>query len=246
MNADIKLPNKNTNFSKMNKYDWDVVIGNQPMRVGRLEGYVHSIGGRYGFNELYAWHRDEEPCYENVIPFNGIAVNWGIEYNERNYYNSIFGDIEIDCKGSTTITRNGKPFYTIGGDKSYSIPKAITIINDINEYMIGSIDFNIIDYAQKEIIGRKVRFRGVLCTVKMWIEGQGCIIIEPDSGDINDIFKVWGFRSDDDEKDIKLDIILYHYDDLDWLPVSMGQDIELDVISYHHDDLDSLSVPKEE
>ena len=51
--ADIRLITKNTNLSHPPKpYDWDVLIDGRPYFVVRMEGYVHSIGGRWGNNDL--------------------------------------------------------------------------------------------------------------------------------------------------------------------------------------------------
>ena len=69
--ADIRLITKNTNLSHPSKpYDWDVLIDGRPYFVVRMEGYVHSIGGRWGNNDLWAYPRDEAPSYENLIEFS--------------------------------------------------------------------------------------------------------------------------------------------------------------------------------
>ena len=49
--------------------DWDVVINGIPHYVVRIEGYVHTIGGRYGENDLWAYPRDKAPTYDTLVEF---------------------------------------------------------------------------------------------------------------------------------------------------------------------------------
>ena len=84
--TDIRLIEKDTILPKLRPYDWDVYINDKPYYVVRIEGFVHTIGGKYGENDLWAYPRDEEPTYENLIEFNcDNPVSWGIEYKPRNY-----------------------------------------------------------------------------------------------------------------------------------------------------------------
>lgn len=69
--ADIKLIEKDTNISelKMSKMHWDVMLHGKPYQVVKIKGYVHTIGGRRGENDLWMYPRDESPTYENLIEF---------------------------------------------------------------------------------------------------------------------------------------------------------------------------------
>jgi hypothetical protein len=216
---DIRLPKKDTDFSKMRKYDWDVVIGKIPMRVGVLDGFVHTIGGKWGNNELYAWPRNEEPNYENITPFDSDhIVDWGIEYKENHYYGSTMGESEIRSTGRSIITRNGVPFYTVRGGRRYSMLKASVIIDDLGDAY--PINFEFIDY-QKQIIGRKIAYKGVICEITNWIEGQGCIIIKPEKELSKEELKdKWGIDDEYEyDGDLKIDIIGYNQlGIIDWYP----------------------------
>ena len=68
--TDIRLIEKDTILPKLYPYDWDVYINDKPYYVVRIEGFVHTIGGKYGENDLWAYPRDEEPTYKNLIEFN--------------------------------------------------------------------------------------------------------------------------------------------------------------------------------
>ena len=69
--SNIKLIEKNTNISelKMSKMPWDVEINGVPYQVVRIEGYVHSVGGRCGENNLWMYPRNSNPTYETLIEY---------------------------------------------------------------------------------------------------------------------------------------------------------------------------------
>ena len=68
---------------------WDVVIHGRPYYVVKLDGYVHTIGGRWGDNDYWAYPRDEEPSYENLVEFEADdPVCWGITYQPHLYMKS--------------------------------------------------------------------------------------------------------------------------------------------------------------
>lgn len=48
--SDIRLIERDTDISKLNMMliDWDVVVYNRPYQLAFIEGYVHSIGGKWG------------------------------------------------------------------------------------------------------------------------------------------------------------------------------------------------------
>ena len=50
----IRLIEKDTDISKLNiaKIDWDVVVRDRSYQVVRIDGYVHTIGGKYGENNI--------------------------------------------------------------------------------------------------------------------------------------------------------------------------------------------------
>ena len=54
MVSDIKLVNKDTDISKLKmlKMPWDVEVRGVPYQVVKIEGYVHTIGGGRGENNV--------------------------------------------------------------------------------------------------------------------------------------------------------------------------------------------------
>lgn len=207
--TDIKLIDKDTNISelKMRKMDWDVVIYGIPYQVVRIEGYVHTIGGKWGENNLWAYPRDEEPTYENLIKFDSEPVLWGINFNPHHYMKTKWDETEIRYSGSVTITRNGEDFYTLGGGVNYGIDKARVLISEINEHPLW---LNEIDY-DKKMIGRKVWWRSQPAIITRWIKGQACVILEPDG--IERFKKPAEYKNDDmfdDEEYIKTSIFDKH------------------------------------
>ena len=86
--TDIKVIHKDTDISKLKirRLSWDVWVKDIPYYVVRIEGYVHTIGGKWGDNNLWMHPRNEEPTYENLVEFNGEGgALWGIEKNPQNY-----------------------------------------------------------------------------------------------------------------------------------------------------------------
>lgn len=175
--CEIKLVDKNTDLSNLKPLDWDVIINNRPYYVVRIEGYVHTIGGHWGENNLWAYPRDEKPSYKNLIEFTSDeAVHWGIKYEPEIRIRYKYGASEARNIGGVVITRNGKKFYTVGGGLNYGIDKARVLIEEFKEHPINtySIDFD------KKIIGRKVWWRSRPGIITSWVDGQACVIIEPD------------------------------------------------------------------
>lgn len=153
---------------------WDVVLYDKPYQVVRIKGYVHSIGGRHGENDLWMYPRNELPTYENLIEYqcDGCGVCWGIKYEPHNYVRSKGGESECFTSGGVTITRNGEDFYFCRG----GIDEAKVLIRKLEDH---PIFFN--EYGWKEkIIGRKVWWRSEPAIVSSYIDKQACVMIEPD------------------------------------------------------------------
>lgn len=64
----IRLIDRDTDISKlkMRQMDWDTVINKKPYFVVLIEGYIHTIGGKYGNNNLWAYPRNEKPSLEFI------------------------------------------------------------------------------------------------------------------------------------------------------------------------------------
>ena len=207
---EIKLIEKDTIIPKTKPLDWDLEIKGIPYYVVRLEGFVHTIGGHWGENNLWAYPRDEEPCYENLIEFNSnSAVLWGIEYKPTHYIKSKWGEIEVRRGSCLRITRNGKLFDELNCNEIYyGIDKARVRISDYNEH---PLELNTIDF-DKKMEGRKIWWRSQPAKIESFIWGQACVIIVPDG--IEKFETPPEFRDDDwmdDENDyIKTHILDEH------------------------------------
>ena len=207
--TDINLIEKDTNISelKMSKMPWDVEINGVPYQVVRIEGYVHSIGGRHGENNLWMYPRNGNPTYETLIEYQceGCGVCWGIRYDPHNYTRTKWDETECFTSGGAMITRNGKDFYFCRG----GIDEAKWLVKRLDEH---PLELNEYGFAEK-MIGKKVWWRSEPAIITSWIgNGQACVILEPDG--IDNFTKPAEFVDDgcmdDGERDIKADIFDKH------------------------------------
>lgn len=178
---EIKLINKDTVIPKKRPLDWDVIINDIPYYVIRLDGFVHTIGGAFGENDYWAYPRNEEPSYDNLIEYCCTSpVMWGIEYKPTHYTKCKWGECEARNGSILTITRNGKLFDELNCNGiNYGIDKARIRIEDYQEH---PLDLNDIDF-DKKMIGRKIWWRSQPAKVERFVWGQGCIVLVPDGID---------------------------------------------------------------
>lgn len=172
----IKLIDEGTDLTtlEMRKMDWDVMVYEKPYQVVRIEGYVHTIGGLHGENDLWMYPRDEALTYENLIQYNcdDCGVCWGIKYEPHNYITHKWDESESHTYGGATITRNGEDFYFC----RRGIDEARVLINRFKEH---PLSLNSIGWKEKAI-GRKVWWRSEPAIITSFIDGQACVILEPD------------------------------------------------------------------
>lgn len=174
---DIRLITKDTVLPHLRHMDWDVVINGIPHYVVRIEGYVHTIGGRYGENDLWAYPRDKAPTYDTLVEFGcDNPVAWGIRYEPKNYTKTKWDETEARSSGGVAITRNGEIFCHVTGGMNYGIDQARVMIARFNEH---PLELNSINF-DKKAIGRKVWWRSEPAIVTSYIHGQACVILEPD------------------------------------------------------------------
>lgn len=175
--TDIRLIQKDTILPPLKHMDWDVVINGIPHYVVQIEGYIHTIGGRYGENDLWAYPRDKAPTYDTLVEFGcDEPVAWGIRFEPHNYTKTKWGETEAWSGGGVAITRNGKIFCHVTGGLNYGIDKARAMIVEFNEH---PLNLNFIDF-DKKAIGRKVWWRSEPAIVTRYIHKQACVILEPD------------------------------------------------------------------
>lgn len=176
----IKLIDKETDLSKckMTELNWDINIQGVDYKCFRIEGYVHSIGGKWGENDYWCCPRTENPTAENLIEFNGYTTRYEIQIKENNYIKTKWDESEVRGSVSCHILRNDKEFYSfVSRDAAYTWAKAYSIIEStIKE---GVINFCRFDYIEKEIIGRHIWYRGQPYTLCTYMEGQCCSMAVP-------------------------------------------------------------------
>lgn len=175
--SEIKLINKDTILPKLTPFDWDLVIHGNLYYAVKIPGYIHTIGGRWGDNDIWAYPRDEEPSYKNLVEFDAESpVCWGIVYQPILYMEYKWGEDSIVSGQKLQITRNGEPFYDfIFG----TIAKVFYLLDRIKEH---PLELDTIDF-DKKAIGRKVWWRSEPAVIIDYINGQACVILEPDGID---------------------------------------------------------------
>lgn len=212
-NVEFRLIEPDTDISslKMTKYDWDFVLHGIPYYVVSIEGYVHTIGGKWGVNDMWAYPRDQEPSYENLVEFGcNEPVRWGLSYMSGAYIKTKYDEDECMSFGKTIITRNEEPFYDIPGGRNYSVLKALALLQEINEH---PMELESIDY-DKKVIGRKVWWRSEPGIITSYIKGQACVIIEPDHRYLRQFTEPAEFAKDGipiyEDGDVKVEIFDKH------------------------------------
>ena len=204
--AKIKLIKEDSILPPLRHMEWDVMVGSIPYYVVKIPGYVHTIGGKYGENDLWAYPRDKAPTYETLIEFDcDQPVACGIQYVPRNYIKEKWDETEAKSSGRAIITRNGEKFCHVGGDINYAIDKARIMITQFSEHPLDleSIDFD------KKAIGRKVWWRSEPAIIARYVDTQACIILKPDG--IDHFTIPAEFAEEDpnyyDDKEVKADIL---------------------------------------
>lgn len=176
--AELKLIKEDTDLSILHPLDWDAVLNGKEYQVYRAEGYVHTIGGRWGENDYWACPRSETPSFKNLVEFSGHAPAWGIIIQESNYYKCKWNEPEMRSGCSCVITRNGKPFYSVGcSDIAYGYAEAYRLLR--TKIQEGVINFHMYHYWEKDIEGRHINYMGRPYTLFQYMDGQCCAMAAP-------------------------------------------------------------------
>lgn len=204
--AEIRLIRKDSILPALRHMDWDVVINDIPHYVVKLEGYVHTIGGKYRENDLWAYPRDKLPSYETLVEFDcDNPVAWGISYEPQNYTYFKWGETEARSSEGIAITRNGRVFCKIAGGLNYGIDKARVMITEFIEH---PLELDTIDF-DKKAVGRKVWWRSEPAIITRYINGQACVILKPDGIDHFTVPAEFAEEDPDyyEDGDVKADIL---------------------------------------
>lgn len=204
---DIKLISKDTDLSTVHMHyvNWDVEIRGIPYKVYDLEGYVHTIGGRWGNNSYWACPRNADPTTANLIPFSGSACSWSIRLDEANcLHHSGLNGTSIERTMDVQILRNGQLFYSVGArDMDYAYAKAYSLLVELQE---GVVNYNCYDYIRKEILGRHIWWKGNPYTLGWYCDGQCAAIAYPGHITLSECNKL--LHSMDENSSVKLDLLM--------------------------------------
>jgi len=172
---EIKLINKNSDLSKINRLEWDVVVNDEEYYVYHCPGFIHSIGGKRGYNDYWCCLRKENPSFETLREFNGESCRWGFFINENhsNKYKWKQRSLEVNIK--IEILRNDKNFYTfVVNNFDYGMVKARKLLFEINEH---PINFHEINYKNK-ILNTKIEWKMIPCIITEYYNEK--LVIIPD------------------------------------------------------------------
>jgi len=192
------LIKEDTNLKEvLHELRWDAMVNGEPYKVFFAyddDGYYnHSIGGKYD----YAWAcpRFEEPTYENLIQFDGVACEWGFKVVEKTTSKTKWDETEASSRCQIDILRNGQIFERfVTRDMYYGVAQAQVKITEYSEH---PLDFNEFEF-DKKCVGRKIKYKGIPAIVKKFCWGDACVCIEPSNPeDANEFFS--SLHKNDDE-----------------------------------------------
>ena len=180
--SELKMIDSSTDISKLHliPMKWDVEYHGTAYQVFAIQGYVHTIGGKYGENNYWCCKRYEEPTNRNLIPFNGDPCNWGIliENNTSYHYHDMGDYREIRSSYNCVITRNNKHFYSFGArDLCWAFSHAHDLL--VTKIQEGPIPYNSYDY-QDHISGRVIYYWGKRAVIQTPQDPSGCVMIHVD------------------------------------------------------------------
>jgi hypothetical protein len=180
--CELKYITPDTDLTNIKPIDWDVVVGNHKYQVYQVPGYIHSISSRSGNNEYWCCPYMETPTVDNLIPFDGEPVTWGVVYKQTNYIRSKWDTETVERGGCGYVTRNGEIFYELRGrDRSRVFAQAELTIVDLSEH---TINFHSRKW-KEEMIGRLISYCGIYdkkpkrYRITSIIEDQGCFFAAP-------------------------------------------------------------------
>ena len=202
---DIKLITKDTDLKKvLHELSWDAMVNGEPYKVFFVydnetgDEYNHSIGGKYD----YAWAcpRFEEPTYENLIEFDGVACEWGFKVVEKTTSKTKWGQTEASSRCQIDILRNGEIFERfVTRDMYYGVAQAQVKIVQYQEHPLGLNEYEF----NKKCVGRHIKYKGIPAVIERYCDGQASIMIKPrNEEDIDKFFSSPHGLNDDAWKDV--------------------------------------------
>lgn len=173
---DFKQPTEYDIKHNLRNYSWNVTLGkdHEPMRVCKIDGCYHTIGGRYGNNCLYVYPRNEEPTVENLTKYNG-EIPWSYDVTQTNYYRKD----ELRCSTKCRIYIAGEQVYEFNCGWDLMPHKIMMTIEELKEHPIYIVE---IGYEEKYVLNRKVYFHGKPGIITHYMKEQGSIMINFEDG----------------------------------------------------------------
>lgn len=187
--SEIRLIDESTDLKRvLHELSWDARVNGEPYKVFFAyddDGeYNHSIGGRHD----YAWAcpRFEEPTYENLIQFDGVACEWGFKVVEKTTSKTKWDETEASSRCQIDILRNGEIFERfITRDMYYGVAQAQCKITEYAEHPLGLYSYGF----DKECVGRRIKYKGIPAEIVRYCVGDASIIIKPvNESDVDEFF----------------------------------------------------------
>lgn len=149
-----------------------------PYKVYKIDGYMHTEGGKWGENQYWCCPRDEEPTNENLTPFDSSETClFGIEARPISYIHSNWHSTETEGTYSIRITRNGKIFHSFTyRDLNRGLIRAQAMLEEMRD-----LPFSIHLYNwQEDWVGRPVWFRDQPARIEKFREDYFEVFLVPD------------------------------------------------------------------
>ena len=205
--ANVNLITETTNIDALNMEfkNWDAEIGGVLYRVVRIKGHVHTVGGRYGACDLWAYPRAEKPTFKNLIQFNAYnPVAWGLTCKPKNY---MCHDNEARNSSIVTVTRNGAKFMTCAArGMNAGIDEARIAISKFTKH---PLCLNSIDY-DKNAVGRQIYYRGIPAIITRFLKEQASVMIKADAAIATGPLPIYSYEigvTSNKDNELKVDIL---------------------------------------
>ena len=205
--ANVNLITETTNIDALNMElkNWDAEISGVPYQVARIKGYVHTIGGRYGACDLWAYPRAEKPSFQNLIQFNAYnPVAWGLTCKPKNY---MCHENEARNSSIVTVIRNGMKFMTCAArGMNAGIDEARIAISKFTKH---PLCLNSIDY-DKNAVGRQIYYRGIPAIVTRFLKEQASVMIKAENALVSGPLPIYSYEVGvtlNKDNELKVDIL---------------------------------------
>lgn len=140
--------------------DWDLEINGKPYQVVKYDGYNNEDYVCYEITKSCQQIKDYfVPLYENeeMICCHGVrgeAPTWEIKQEKHKHFKTKWDDTSVRFNCTTTVYRNGVPFFVFPGSEDYAYHKAKS---SLVEFLEGPVNFHS-RFWRDELIDRKINY----------------------------------------------------------------------------------------